>query len=159
MKINKCCFIGHRDILSNNIERRLFDTINQVIQEDCSYFTMGTNGDFDSLALYTCRQIKKIYPHIKIDVMLTNLNLLKKDKYGSSKMEKYKDVDTYYFDVENIHYKQKIIFSNKKMIDNCNILICYVNTNKNPSGANIALKYAKTRGLKIINLFQSEFRE
>ena len=92
MKINKCCFIGHRDILSNNIERRLFDTINQVIQEDCSCFTMGTHGDFDSLALYTCRQIKKIYPHIKIDVMLTNLNLLKKDKINHevAKMQRHR---------------------------------------------------------------------
>lgn len=39
------------------------------------------------------------------------------------------------------------------MIDTCDTLICYVDTNRYISGAKIAMKYALKKGLNIINLY------
>ena len=40
------------------------------------------------------------------------------------------------------------------MIDNYDTLIRYVNKKHNPSGAKLAMNYAKRKGLRIINLYK-----
>lgn len=42
------------------------------------------------------------------------------------------------------------------MIDNCDTLICYVNKKHNPSGAKLAMNYAKRKSLKIINIYHND---
>lgn len=42
------------------------------------------------------------------------------------------------------------------MIDNYDTLICYVNKKHKPSGAKLALNYAKCKGLEIINLYKQQ---
>ena len=39
------------------------------------------------------------------------------------------------------------------MIENCDILVCYVDEKVKNSGSKRILSYAKKKGLKIINLF------
>lgn len=60
------------------------------------------------------------------------------------------------YEIEETHYKRQIIESNHQMIDNSNTLICYVNKKHNPSGAKLAMNYAKRKGLKIINLYDEK---
>lgn len=58
------------------------------------------------------------------------------------------------YEIEEEHFKRQIIISNRKMINDCDVLICYVNKKRNPSGAKLAMNYAKRKGLKIINLYK-----
>ena len=44
------------------------------------------------------------------------------------------------------------------MIDDCDTLICYVNSSGYRSGAKTALRYTEKRGLKIVNLYRKEDR-
>ena len=122
---------------------------------------MGTHDDFDKLALSMCRELRKIYTDIIIEVVITSLNQIKPkielDNFGISYYYPYDDVLTVMYNIEEEYFKRKIITSNKQMIDACNILICYVDTQKNQSGAKTALNYAKRKGLKIINLFEDNF--
>ena len=60
------------------------------------------------------------------------------------------------FEIESTHYKRRITLSNRKMIDGCDTLICYVNPSEYRSGAKTALRYAEKRGLKIVNLYREE---
>lgn len=55
--------------------------------------------------------------------------------------------------IEDEFYKNRIISSNKQMIENCDILVCYVDEKVKNSGSKRILSYAKKKGLKIINLF------
>lgn len=57
------------------------------------------------------------------------------------------------YDIEEEHYKRKIVKSNQQMIDNSDTLICYVNTTKTYGGAILAYKYAKKKGLQLVNLY------
>lgn len=115
---------------------------------------MGTHGEFDAMALSVCREKRKVYSGINIDVVLTSYHKIEK-KMGFDHIS-YRDVNTIMFDIEEEHYKRRITASNRKMIDECDTLICYVDIKYEPSGAKTAMKYAQKKGLKIINIFKEE---
>lgn len=60
------------------------------------------------------------------------------------------------YEIEDVHFKRQITLSNKKMLDTCDTLICYIDEDSFGSGAKSAMLYTKKRGLKIINLYRKE---
>lgn len=146
----KTAFIGHRQIFADNVGERLTDAILSEVKNGCREFTMGTHGDFDTLALDACRRLRRTYPEIRIEAVITSLNTIKKEDASSP----YADVNTVMFEIENAYYKRQIILSNRRMIDSCDTLICYVDAAAYRSGAKAALRYAQRRGLKIVNLYE-----
>lgn len=157
----KVCFIGHRRIGFGDIRKKLKEVILQKIKDGCKFFTMGTHGDFDKLALSVCRELRHIYKEIKIEVVITNFKSIEPiidhdEIFGDEKYTPYEDVETIMYNIEETHYKRQIIESNHQMIDSCDTLICYVNKKHNPSGAKLAMNYAKRKALKIINLYNEK---
>lgn len=152
----KTCFVGHRKIFVENIRERIEDAMLVEMADGCTSFVMGTHGDFDGWALAACRHLRRKFNlDIDVEVAITNLNILKKsnDEYRDNP---YDDVKTVVFDVEEEHYKRQIILSNRKMIDECDTLICYVDEKEYRSGAKTAMRYAQSRGLKIVNLYNEQ---
>jgi len=145
--MRKTAFIGHSQISAKTLTERLIKAITNEIQNGCLSFTMGTHGDFDRLTLNTCRKLRDSYPYLDIEVVITSPN-------GAKTISS--DVKTVMFDIEETHFKRQITLSNRKMIDSCDTLICYVDTKRNRSGAKTALNYAKRKGLRIINLYLEE---
>ncbi|MBR1925757.1 MAG: hypothetical protein IJ837_02755 [Clostridia bacterium] len=159
MNSKKICFIGHRNIYDNKIEEKLTEIIKKEIKNGYNYFSMGTHGEFDKIALSVCRNLRKEYKHIEIEVVITSLNQIKPiieyDKiFGTSKYVPYDDVKTIMYNIEEEYFKKRILISNKQMIENSDCLICYVNTNIQKSGAKTTYTYAKEKGLRIINIFK-----
>lgn len=120
---------------------------------------MGTHGDFDKLALSACRELRKKYKDIITEVVLTSLNKLrpeiaKDDIFGDDIYTPYSDVKTTMYDIEDEHFKRRIVVSNQKMIDSCDTLICYVDENRTNGWAIRAYKNAKKKDLHIANLMQ-----
>ena len=148
---NRVCLIGHRRINTIEVAPLLENAIQKELDSGCRFFTMGTHGDFDKLALSICRKLKQQYPDMIIEVVLTSLNKLNQ-KIDGEIYHQYEDVQTIMYDIENFHFKQQITESNKQMIKSCDALICYVNLKNTYSGAKYAYNYAKKKGLKIINL-------
>lgn len=157
--VNKVAFIGHRQIFDKSLETRLYLAVEAEIKKGCKTFIVGTHGDFDKMALDVCKDLRKIYD-IKIEVAITSFAQIKPiidhdEVYGDEIYKPYSDVETVMFDTEETYFKQKITQSNKQMIDSCSTLICYVDTAyKYSSGAKTAYKYAKKKGLQIVNLFK-----
>ena len=117
-------------------------------------------GGFDKLALSVCRELRNIYKDIEIEVVITSFKeiepIIDHDPiFGDEKYIPYSDVKTTMYDIEEEYYKRKIVVSNQQMIDNCDTLICYVNPTKTYGGAILAYKYAKKKGLQIVNLKKS----
>ena len=148
----RTAFIGHRKVLAKDIEARLLSAIQTEIERGCAAFTMGTHGEFDRLALSACRSLRQTHKELEIEVVITSLNTIKKDSELST--APYADVKTVMFDIEDAHYKQRITLSNLQMIDGCDTLICYVDEHTYRSGAKTALRYAKKKGVKIVNLYR-----
>ncbi len=147
----KTAFIGHRQIFSNTLPRRLIEAIKAEIENGCLSFTMGTHGEFDKLALQSCRKLREEYPGLQIEVVLTSLHTIQKSNEWDR--APYSDVNTVFYDIEEAHFKQRITLSNRKMIDASDALICYVDERAYRSGAKTAMRYAKRKGLRIINLY------
>ena len=150
----KTAFIGHRQVFAKDIDSELLNVIEAEIQNGCRSFTMGTHGQFDKLSLGACRQLRKKYTDIDIEVVLTSLHAI--DKNEEWDCIPYSDAKTVMYDIEDTHFKRQITLSNQLMIDSCDTIICYVNEKAYRSGAKRALNYAKKRGLKIINLWRDE---
>ena len=150
----KTAFIGHRQIFAKDIDERLLKAIEAEIQNGCRSFTMGTHGQFDTLSLWVCRQLRNRYSDLKIEVVLTSLHAIEKNEEWDC--IPYSDVKTVMYEIEDTHFKRQITLSNKLMIDACDSLICNVDEKAYHSGAKTAFNYAKKRGLKIINLWHDE---
>ncbi|MDE6201560.1 MAG: hypothetical protein K2M47_06780 [Clostridiales bacterium] len=151
----KTAFVGHRKIFVDNLDERLIGAIKTEIRYGCSSFIMGTHGQFDTLALLVCKQLRKEYANLDVEVVLTSLHAL--DKYDEWDVVPYSDIKTVMYDIEDVHFKRRISMSNRQMIDECDTLICYVDEKHCISGAKKALCYAKEKGLKIVNLWQEEY--
>ena len=155
----KICFIGHRHIYNyKEIREKLYNIVEEEIKNGCKFFTMGTHGEFDEMALRVCRKLRKVYTDIEIEVVITSFKTIEPiidhdPIFGDEKYIPYSDVKTIMYDIEEEHYKRKIIVSNQQMINNCDTLICYVNPTKTYGGAILTYKYAKKKGLQIVNLY------
>ncbi len=150
----KTAFVRHRKVFAKNIETRLVEAILTEIDNGCFSFTMGTHGEFDSIALNTCRRLRNDYKNLEIEVVITSLNMIKKNSELNA--TPYSDVKTVMYDIENAYYKKQITLSNRQMIDTCDTLICYVDMSAYRSGAKTALRYAEKKGVKIVNLYSEE---
>ena len=153
-------FFGHRYILNERtIEERLIKTLKDVLPQGFERLLIGCHGNFDNIALLAGLNYRnKIDRNIKIEIVLTNRSFLNVDKYGNRKVDFYKNngCDTVFYDIEEVYFKNRIIYSNKKMVDESDLVICYVDMNSYKSGAKKAINYATKQKKPIINLFKVE---
>ena len=152
-------FFGHRKIYNDKeIRERLKEILSEKLSDGYSRVLVGRHGDFDSLALSTCLEFKlKEKDNLNIGIVLTSLSILKKDVFNSKNLDVYKNrgCETIIYEIEKEHYKNRIIFSNKKMVDESDLIICYVDMKEMNSGARKSILYAIKKGKEIINLFEN----
>ena len=87
--MRKTAFIGHRRIHQNNLAEELILTIERQIQSGCTHFIVGSHGEFDRLALSACRTLRKQYPQLVIEVVITSLRAVNTDNFG----QRYDDIE------------------------------------------------------------------
>ena len=155
-------FFGHRQIFDEQvIKERIEKILKEYVCQKDAKMLIGCHGEFDHLALQTSINYKKKEnENIKINVVLTNLSYLNKDELGFSRVDNYKNLgcETIFYDIEEIHFKKRITASNKKMVDESDLIICYVDMNTYKSGAKTTILYALKQNKKIINLFEESDR-
>jgi uncharacterized phage-like protein YoqJ len=150
MKERFVCFSGHRDSWQNaGIEGKLIKVVEGLIQNGYKNFYDGGMGEFDRISASVVFGLKKKYPEVRIIRVETYYH---KNK-GKGEFDRYDEHFT--LELDNIHYKEKIIVKNKWLIDHADILVCNIfQTYK--SGAYLTLRYAEKKGLPIINLATME---
>ena len=156
MKNFTVSLFGHRDLLGVNIEQRLENTLTNLITIGANNFILGSHGQFDALALSICKKLKNDYRHIKINVALTSLKKLNNEELKTYNNQKYKDVELFSYYIENVYFKNIITYTNKKIVDDSDVIICYVNNNKSFSGSKKTIDYAKKSNKKVINLYKEK---
>ena len=151
-------FFGHRHLWGKELRERVKNAVELYVGEEI-HCLIGTHGEFDSLALSVCRELRKSYPNIKITVIFATLTVLKKgadELYSIADM--YDDVETMIYDIEEEHFKNQIVVSNRSMVDDSDLIICYVDMKEYRSGAKRAVKYAMKQGKEVINLYREQDR-
>lgn len=149
------CFIGHRKIKETpKLERKIEDTVYELLQMGKDNFILGDHSEFNSLCYGVLHDLKKELSFIRIIHFRCD----------------YEDTDDYTMSFLIVGYDETIcpkgvgsagraayVERNKKMIDESEICVFYYDENYKPgkrnSGTKIAYEYAKKKNKKIINLF------
>lgn len=120
LKITKTItFLGHRKVLKRDIiKKRLLELLKEKIPQGYLNVLVGNHGEFDELALNCCLEFKKTIENLDITLVFTSLTILKKE-YGYSLNDHYKRIGckTMMYDIEEEYFKNQIVVSNRKMID------------------------------------------
>ncbi len=148
-----CCFTGHREISDNisELKARLIDVLKQQIENGIVYFGAGGARGFDALAAQTVIELKRIYPHIKLILVLpcrdqtavwskTDVAIHEGIKQGCDKITV----------LSPHYYKGCMHVRNRHLVNHSSVCICY--KRKNTGGTYYTVNYAKQKGLKIIEL-------
>ncbi len=152
-------FFGHRQVLDKTaVQERLEKLLKEIVTSESVRLLIGCHGDFDKIALSTSLKHKKNYNlETNINIVLTSLSFLKKDEYGYSKSDFYKNLgcETMFYNIEEQYFKNRIYYSNKKMVEESDLIVCYVDMTAFKSGAKKAINYARKKGKRIFNLFEN----
>ena len=99
---------------------------------------------------FPCKRAKERHPHINIDLVHTSTSIMRPDGISNDPSLGF---STLIYDIETVHFKRRITYSNRRMIDECDLLICFVEEIITTGGAAAAYRYAKKKNKKIINIF------
>lgn len=154
MKKYTVCFSGHRELPKNKliyIADRLEKEIEFLIKSGYCVFESGGALGFDLFAEKIVLKLKKKYPHINLLLVLPCKEQTKYWKKEDIKIYDYikSKADKIIYTSE-FYYKGCMHKRNRELVDTADICICYLD--KNFGGTFYTVKYAKSKGLKIINI-------
>lgn len=143
----RVCMFGHRSFDKHlRIDKYLTRTLREMMTDNFVEVYVGRNGEFDIYATSVLKRLQK-------DIGRENSEIICVLPYTN------KDIDLFarYYDsiiipecLNNTHPKNAITKRNKWMVENTDLVICYVENKC--GGAYNALKHAERLGKSIINL-------
>ncbi len=150
-------FFGHSKIWKDesSIMNKIIIETEKFIQNGAKCCLVGVHGDFDKLVLRACLELKSRYNELKVVAVMTSFSYLDRKDESMSLGDFYKSqgIETMIFDIENVFYKQRITYTNRKIVDMCDIIVCYIEENRiGVSGAKKAVNYAKRKNKVVVNL-------
>lgn len=155
-KENAVCFTGHREIGEpiSDVELRLTETVECLIEQGYVFFWAGGARGFDTIASEVVLKLKSIYPQIHLFLALPF-----DEQYTHEKNWTQTEISQYHRIKETASnvvilcdgfrpgaYHQR----NRYLADNSSVCIAYLNREK--SGTGYTVRYAKKRGLQVVNL-------
>lgn len=146
---NRCCFAGHSQI-HDDFQNKLKLEIEQLIlRKGVDEFWVGNYGGFDKAAAKTVRELKTVYPNIKLYLVLPYITKM----VDENRNQYYQEFDAILMaDIpEKTPIQYRIIKCNEYMVNKSDFLICYVKYSW--GGAAKTLEFAKKRRhIEIINI-------
>ena len=111
-------FCGHRQIYDRDeVEPRLSQCIQSLIDEGADCFYLGNYGAFDRMAAWTLQSFKKKYPHIHIALTLA---------YRTQAYDAHLYDEIIYPFFDNKPRKYDIIRCNQWMVRHSDVVVAYV---------------------------------
>lgn len=114
--MSACTFFGHRECYGLDAQQ-LQETIEDVIKQGVDTFYVGNQGQFDGMVYRCLKQLRQVYPHIHVSVVLAYLPTGKREDMP----------DTVYPEgMEEVHPKFAIKKRNKWMLEASDYCICHI---------------------------------
>ncbi len=155
IKINTVCFTGHRSIPEQRallIPRALNTVISGLIAMGAHSFRLGGAIGFDTIAALSVLEAKELYPHITLDLILPCRN--QTEKWNEDSIKAYNYILSRADSVEYIcdTYRNGCMHErNRRLVDGSDIAVAYLE--RTHGGSAFTYKYAESRGLEIINIY------
>ena len=157
-RMQTCCFTGHRELPPEEqaeIANRLECVISAQYQKGIRYYGAGGALGFDALAARTVIRLRESYPDMKLILVLPCLTQTRgwrpEDvaEYERIKAQADKVVYTAQQYTRGCMHRR-----NRQLVDNSGECVCYLN--RDSGGTAYTVRYAKEKGLEIVNLVQGE---
>lgn len=133
-----CVFIGHREA-NDSVLPELEKCVERLIcEEGVSYFYVGSYGGFDRMAMTAVRRVKEKYPGTMLLLVLPYHPAERPVKLAPGFDGSY-----YPEGMESVPRRYAIVRANRKLVDTCDWLVCYVR--HGASNSRNLLEYAKKR--------------
>ena len=150
-----CCFTGHRIIkITPDLIQRLKDTIEDMIRKGVTDFCNGGACGWDLLCAETIIDLKTKHSSIKLYMLLPCPPKEQIIGWNKAQIARYNNILQIADSVTIIskHYtKDCMKIRNKKLVEFSDCCICHC---INPrSGTGQTIRFAKEKGIEIINLF------
>jgi uncharacterized phage-like protein YoqJ len=149
-------FIGHKKItVTNDLINKTHDYIKSlIVNKNADTFLFGSNSQFNDFCYKIVTELKETYPHIQRIYIRAEYENIKAD-YLDYLLSIYEET---YFPLEAHNAGYKVyVKRNQVMIDKCDELVIYYDTNYTPahrsSGTVLAIKYAKQKNKICHNIF------
>jgi len=151
-----CCFTGHRMLASRDhqrIEQRVKVSLEQAVGRGYIHFLCGGALGFDMLAGYGVTQLKKKYPHIRLEMVLPCRDQSR--RWRISQQEMYEELLAL---ADSRRYLQESYSAgcmerrNQYMVDHSSHCIAYFKGTQIKSGTGATIRYAVKKGVLITNL-------
>ena len=144
-----CAFFGHSMFVKCRLDYKKFkDFVESLVLKNFSIFLVGTYGEFDEICLNVCLTLKEKYSHIRICKVFSSVSKQIKE-HGINPTIEYIS-----YEIEQLHFKQRITQTNRIMIDKADIVVCFIDKNITNSGALQSIKYAFKQNKNVINVFE-----
>ena len=157
-RMQTCCFTGHRHLPPEEqaeIANRLERVISAQYQKGIRYYGAGGALGFDALAARTVIRLRENCPGMKLILVLPCLTQTRgwrpEDiaEYERIKSQADKIVYTAQQYTRGCMHRR-----NRHLVDHSGVCVCYLN--RGSGGTAYTVRYAKEKGLEIVNLVQGE---
>ncbi len=157
MKEKTCFFTGHRNIHKKDYDNIYFLTKNiiefLIKEKGITYFKIGGAREFDTIASLSIIELKKIYPNIKIILVLPcksqPLKWCEKDKQLYSIV--LQNADEIIYTSEN-YIKNCMLKRNDKLIEDSSYCISYLKENIKRGGTFYTVRRAIKNNIQVYNI-------
>lgn len=152
---NLCvCFTGHRVIAADRAPvtaSRLYDTLKELIGEGFSEFAAGGALGFDTLAAKVVLALKKEFPNIVLRLILPCPEQTRGWRSGDVAVYRsiLAEADEVIYTAEE-YSAGCMHVRNRRLVDESSVCVCYLTSEQ--GGTAYTVRYAREKGLRIINL-------
>lgn len=152
-----CCFTGHRKLFQSeeNLQKELENSIISLINAGFVTFESGGALGFDTLAAQTVLKLKKLFPHIRLSLVLPCRDQAR--FWSKSQQETLQDLienadETVY--TADYYHKGCMYRRNRFLVDSASCVLAYLETEK--GGTKYTVDYAKKSGVDVLFLNQEK---
>ncbi len=152
MKDKPCCFTGHREIPEKErttVKAKTKQEIIALIENGVAFFGTGGARGFDTLAAEIILELKEIYPHIKLILIIPCANQTK--GWAKDDTAKYNHIKSRADKIRILsqsYYSGCMHTRNRHMVDHSAYCICYCR--KTSGGTAYTVDYAIKSNIQVI---------
>ena len=161
MKEYICCFTGHRDLTKRHASRlpiELNKILEELYEKGARIFRSGGALGFDTAAALAVIELRKKHPDVKLHMVLPCRDQDKlwslRSKMLYRRILRKSDEITY---VADKYTRDCMLDRNRRMVDGSHVCVAYYNGGS--GGTGYTYSYAKRKGIKIFNLYDSLEKE
>lgn len=148
------CFTGHRQIPAEEEEKisvRLDEVIADLIGQGIECFAAGGALGFDTMAAQAVLRAKEAHPEIRLILVLPFPDQGR--RWAEQNRRIYEEIKTQADEIKyaSEHYTRFCMFArNRQLVERSCVCVAY--QTKDTGGTAYTVKYARSKGLRIINL-------